>query len=138
MITGSSLELPCLTALPEFATAPKRWTFNGNSCQDPFLYLSSNYVVLLLNCVFFFNVGIDISSEVSGSVRIKKNGLFLFISPITGAHQGQYVCSVNESSVDILQTYDITVTGEKHAVKCVSFIFLRLQNLRKGHCAKLL
>lgn len=137
MITGSSLELPCLTALPEFATAPKRWTFNGNSCQDPFLYLSSNYVVLLLNCVFFY-VGIDISSEVSGSVRIKKNGLFLFISPITGAHQGQYVCSVNESSVDILQTYDITVTGEKHAVKCVSFIFLHLQNLRKGHCAKLL
>lgn len=77
----------------------------------------------------------NISNEVSGSVRIKKDGLYLSISPITATHQGQYVCLVNNTNMDILRTYNITVTGGKHAVVCIFFIFIHLKILRNQHCA---
>lgn len=57
----------------------------------------------------------NISAAVSDSVQIKKDGLYLSISPITSAHQGRYVCLVKHADMDILRTYDITVIGEKHA-----------------------
>lgn len=65
--------------------------------------------------LFFCDVGVHLGSEASGSVRMKKDGLFLFISPISGAHQGRYVCLVNETSGVVRQAYDLTVTGGKHA-----------------------
>lgn len=66
--------------------------------------------------------GVNLSAAVSGSVRIKKDGLYLSISPITAAHQGQYACLVKDTNMDIVRTYEITVIGEKHAVSCVFFI----------------
>lgn len=73
----------------------------------------------------------NISNEVSGSVRIKKDGLYLSISPITATHQGQYVCLVNNTNMDILRTYNITVTGGKHAVVCIFFIVYTFENFEK-------
>lgn len=137
MVTpGSSLELPCLPALTELTTAHKTWTFNGNSCQDPFQYFLSNYIVLIFN-FFFKNIGRDISTEASGSVRIKKDGWDLSISPISTAHQGQYMCLVNETSMDIRSTYDITVTGGKHAVMCIFFIVHILAKFERAALAEL-
>lgn len=66
--------------------------------------------------------GVNLSAAVSGSVRIKKNGLYLSISPITAAHQGQYACLMKGTNMDMERTYDITVIGEKHAVMSVFFI----------------
>lgn len=48
--------------------------------------------------------------------------MYLSISPVTAAHQGQYVCLVNETNMDILRTYDLAVTGGKHAVMCILYI----------------
>ncbi|XP_056892238.1 plasma protease C1 inhibitor [Takifugu flavidus] len=79
--SGSSLELPCLSAVTEFITAPASWTFNG----------------------------VNLSAAVSDSVRIKRDGLYLSISPITAAHQGQYACLVKYINMDIVRTYDIAV-----------------------------
>lgn len=66
--------------------------------------------------------GVNLSAAVSDSVRIKKDGLYLSISPITAAHQGQYACLVKDTNMDIVRTYDVAVIGEKHAVLCVFFI----------------
>ncbi|CAF93615.1 unnamed protein product, partial [Tetraodon nigroviridis] len=82
--TGVSLELPCFPArLPELVTAPITWTFNG----------------------------MNLGAEASDSVRIKENGSYLSIFPVTVAHQGQYVCLVNQTNMNILRAYTITVTA---------------------------
>lgn len=118
MPKGSSLELPCLPVLSEFNASPKVWTFNGNGniCQ----YLSSKLCCSNIKLCFFLNINKDIiiNAEASGSTRMKKDGLFLYISPITAAHQGQYMCLVKENDMDLIRTYDITVIGEKLAVIC--------------------
>lgn len=80
--------------------------------------------------IFLFK-GINISAELSNSVRIKQDGLYLSISPITAAHQGQYMCLVKEANMDMLRTYDIEVTGKKHAV--MFFIVHMLHNAHH-HC----
>lgn len=66
--------------------------------------------------------GVNLSASVSDSVRLKKDGLYLSISPITAAHQGQYACLLKDTNMDIVRTYDIAVIGEEHAVLCVFFI----------------
>lgn len=68
--------------------------------------------------------GVNLSAAVSDSVRIKKDGLYLSISPITAAHQGRYACLVKDTNMDIVRTYNITVIGEKHAVLCVFSLFM--------------
>lgn len=66
--------------------------------------------------IYFFNTGKNISAEWPGSTRVKKDGLYLSISPVTAANQGEYVCWVRETSMEILRTYTVTVDGEEHAV----------------------
>lgn len=64
----------------------------------------------------------NLGAEASDSVRIKENGSYLSIFPVTVAHQGQYVCLVNQTNMNILRAYTITVTGGKHALLCIFFI----------------
>lgn len=66
---------------------------------------------------------------------MKEDGLYLSLSHITAAHQGRYVCLVNETNMDILSRYDITVTGGKHALMCI--LVIRLYLLRNQHGAQL-
>lgn len=66
--------------------------------------------------------GVNLSATVSDSVRIKNDGMYLSISPIIAADQGQYTCLVKDTNMDIVRTYDIAVIGEKHAVLCIFFI----------------
>lgn len=45
---------------------------------------------------------------------IKKNGLYLSLSSVTPADEGEYVCLVQEDNMEILRTYNIIVDGEDH------------------------
>lgn len=76
--------------------------------------------------------GVNLSAAVSDSVHIKRDGLYLSISPITAAHQGHYACLVKDINMDIVRTYDIAVIGEKHAVSCIFHCSCALQNVCEG------
>ncbi|XP_051239618.1 plasma protease C1 inhibitor [Dicentrarchus labrax] len=81
VISGSTLELPCLSIQTEFTSTAITWTFNDN----------------------------DISALPPGSTRVIKDGLYLSLSPVTAAHEGEYACMVKETDMDIIRKYSITV-----------------------------
>lgn len=78
---GSSMELPCLSIQTEFTAATITWQFNGQ----------------------------NISAAVPGSARVKSDGLYLSISHVTAAHEGEYTCLVKGDTTEILRTYRIRV-----------------------------
>ncbi|XP_040000915.1 plasma protease C1 inhibitor [Xiphias gladius] len=82
-ISGSTLELPCLSFQTDFNGAAITWKFNGK----------------------------DIDAQSSGSVRVKKDGLHLYISPVTAASEGEYVCLVKEDNMEMIRMYNITVAA---------------------------
>ncbi|XP_070684079.1 plasma protease C1 inhibitor [Pempheris klunzingeri] len=81
VVPGSTLELPCLSFQTDFTEAAITWKFNGR----------------------------NISTQSPGSATVKKNGMSLAISPITAAHEGEYVCLVKESNVELMRAYNVTV-----------------------------
>uniref|UniRef100_A0A4W6BR61 Serpin peptidase inhibitor, clade G (C1 inhibitor), member 1 n=1 Tax=Lates calcarifer TaxID=8187 RepID=A0A4W6BR61_LATCA len=83
---GSTLELPCLSFQSDFTAATITWQFNGK----------------------------DISEHPYGSVTVKKDGLYLSISPVTAANEGNYVCVMKDDQVEMIRMYNITVDGEIH------------------------
>ncbi|XP_044046955.1 plasma protease C1 inhibitor isoform X2 [Siniperca chuatsi] len=65
----------------EFNGAAITWTFNGNV----------------------------LSAQSTGSARVKKDGLYLSISPVTAANEGEYLCLLKENNMEVIRTYNITV-----------------------------
>ncbi|XP_074555154.1 plasma protease C1 inhibitor [Halichoeres trimaculatus] len=84
VIPGSALELPCISLPTDFTGSPATWKFNGEIMGN-------------------------LTSQPSGSISVKKNGLILSISPVSAAHSGKYECSVKEHNMEISSTYDIKV-----------------------------
>lgn len=60
------------------------------------------------------NAGKDISAQSPGSARVKKDGLYLSISPVTAANEGEYMCLIKENDMEMIRMYNITVDGEEH------------------------
>ncbi|XP_040892483.1 plasma protease C1 inhibitor [Toxotes jaculatrix] len=82
VIPGSTLELPCLSFQTDFDETSITWKFNGED--------------------------IDAQSQ-SGSVRVKKDGSYLSISPVTAANEGGYACLVKSNKIELIRIYNITV-----------------------------
>ncbi|CAB1426902.1 unnamed protein product [Pleuronectes platessa] len=80
---GSTLELPCVMFQSDISGAAITWTFQGK----------------------------DVSPQSTGPVRVKKGGLYLSISPVTSADEGQYVCLVKLNNVEMISSYDIKVAA---------------------------
>lgn len=59
------------------------------------------------------DTGEDISAQSPGSARVKKDGLYLSISPVTAANEGEYVCLIKEDKTEMIRTYNIIVDGEE-------------------------
>ncbi|XP_073322995.1 plasma protease C1 inhibitor [Pagrus major] len=83
VMPGSTLELPCLSIQTEFTDAAITWKFNGK----------------------------EINAQSPGSTTLKKDGLYLAISPVTAADEGDYVCLAKETDVEMIRTYFITVVA---------------------------
>lgn len=49
-----------------------------------------------------------------GSTQVKNGGLYLLISRVTAAHEGEYTCLVKGHATEILRTYRVRVDGENH------------------------
>ena len=67
-----------------------------------------------------FLTGKDVNPESNGPVRVIKDGLFLSISPVTSANQGEYVCLVKDGKADIITSFNIIVSGEIHTLFILS------------------
>lgn len=83
VVPGSTLQLPCLSFQTDFTGATITWTYNGEDISP--------------------------SAQSPGSAEVKKTGLYLSISPVTAAHEGTYVCLVEENNMRMTRTYNITV-----------------------------
>nr|XP_019966774.1 PREDICTED: plasma protease C1 inhibitor [Paralichthys olivaceus] len=83
VIHGSTLELPCVIFQSDISGANITWKFKGK----------------------------DVSPEATGPVRVKKNGLYLSISPVTSANEGEYVCLVKENNVEMINFFKIAVAA---------------------------
>lgn len=98
--------------------------------------LQKNTAIHVIYVNYFFNTGKNVSAEWPGSTRVKKDGLYLSISPVTAANQGEYVCLVRENSMEIIRTYTVTVDGEEHAVsllhKNTFFVIMLLKHFEFG------
>ncbi|CAN9510393.1 unnamed protein product [Ophioblennius macclurei] len=81
VISGSTLELPCLSFQTDLAGAEITWTFNGKA----------------------------INPDNTPSVRVIKGGLYISISPVTPANEGSYVCLMKDDSTEMIRTHNITV-----------------------------
>ncbi|XP_041839418.1 plasma protease C1 inhibitor [Melanotaenia boesemani] len=85
MISGSAVELPCFPSQTDFTGEDITWKFNGNEISPTALS--------------------------SGSAKIIKNGLYLSISPVTFASQGEYMCLAKWNENEVIRRYNITVDG---------------------------
>ncbi|XP_059193608.1 plasma protease C1 inhibitor [Centropristis striata] len=81
VLSGSTMELPCLSFQSDFIGGSITWKFNGK----------------------------DVSAQMPGAPTVKKSGKSLYISHVTAANQGQYVCLINQDQMEIITTYNITV-----------------------------
>ncbi|XP_070842671.1 plasma protease C1 inhibitor [Chaetodon trifascialis] len=81
VIPGSTVDLPCLSIQTEFTEAAIIWKFKGE----------------------------NITAQSPGTTKIKKDGLYLTISPVTAANEGEYVCLVRDANMEMIRSYDITV-----------------------------
>ncbi|XP_060944914.1 plasma protease C1 inhibitor isoform X2 [Limanda limanda] len=80
---GSTLELPCVMFQSDISGAAITWKFQGK----------------------------DVSPQSTGPVRVKKEGLYLSISPVTSANEGEYVCLVKQDNVEMISSYNIKVAA---------------------------
>ncbi|KAK5866116.1 hypothetical protein PBY51_020331 [Eleginops maclovinus] len=91
VVPGSSLELPCFSFQTDFTGAAITWKFNGNE----------------------INANIQ-----NGSPRVKQGGMYLFISLVTAANEGEYSCLIKESDMEMITTYKVTVDASlDHTIK---------------------
>ncbi|XP_037621452.1 plasma protease C1 inhibitor [Sebastes umbrosus] len=81
VVPGSTLVLPCLTFQTDYSAATITWQFNGE----------------------------DVSAQTPGSPRVKQDGMFLSISPVTVANQGEYSCLIKEDNMEIKRSFAVTV-----------------------------
>lgn len=122
MIQGSTVQLPCFHSESVIIDANITWKFNGLIIL---LFFSSTqlYSVIYVSYLwsfFFISIGKDVgpTSESSGSVSVIKDGLYLSISPVTSANEGEYLCLVKRSDDEMIKKYDFTVDGKT----CFSYI----------------
>ncbi|XP_072241195.1 plasma protease C1 inhibitor isoform X2 [Leuresthes tenuis] len=102
MIRGSTVQLPCGPPESDFDGAVMSWKFNGKN---------RSYIV-----------------ESSGSATVIKNGLYLSISPVTSANEGEYVCLAKGLNVESMRRYNLTVDESFHyAVKVTAGTNVALQ-----------
>ncbi|XP_053187052.1 plasma protease C1 inhibitor [Scomber japonicus] len=80
---GTTLKLPCVSFQTDFYAETITWQFNGG----------------------------DIGAQSLSSAAVKKDGLYLSISPVTTAHEGTYVCSVKKNDMELIRIYNITVVA---------------------------
>lgn len=59
---------------------------------------------------------------------IKKNGLYLSISSVTPANEGEYVCLVQEDDMEIVRAYNIKVDGKEHLFPLIHSTYTHFQN----------
>lgn len=82
-----------------------------------FTFYKKSYATLhslsFLNVFFIWCAGKNITADLPGSTQVNKGGLFLLISPVKAAHQGEYTCLVKGDTTEILRTYKIYVDGEQ-------------------------
>ncbi|XP_034393449.1 plasma protease C1 inhibitor [Cyclopterus lumpus] len=83
VIPGSSLELPCLSFQNDFTGAAITWKFNGED--------------------------VLVSAQSPGSPRVKQDGLYLSISPVTAANEGEYLCLIKDNNMEMIRKYRINV-----------------------------
>ncbi|XP_031727364.1 plasma protease C1 inhibitor [Anarrhichthys ocellatus] len=83
LVPGSSLELPCLSFQTDFTGAAITWKFNGED--------------------------VHVSAQSPGSPRVKQDGLYLSISPVTAANEGEYLCLIKKNDMEMIRTYHVTV-----------------------------
>ncbi|XP_034469739.1 plasma protease C1 inhibitor [Hippoglossus hippoglossus] len=96
---GSSLELSCVMFQSDITGAAITWKFQGK----------------------------DVNPESIGTVRVVKDGRYLSISPVTSANEGEYVCSVKENNVEIISSFNITVSASfDYTIKVFQGSVLRL------------
>ncbi|XP_054460206.1 plasma protease C1 inhibitor [Anoplopoma fimbria] len=85
VIPGSSLELPCLSFQTQFTGAAITWKFNG--------------------------IDVSVSAQSPGSPTVKRDGLYISISPVTAASEGEYMCLMKEDNLEMIRTYNIEVAA---------------------------
>ncbi|XP_032387597.1 plasma protease C1 inhibitor [Etheostoma spectabile] len=83
VVPGSTLELPCLSFHTDFSEVAITWKFNGKD--------------------------VSLSDQSPGSSRVKQNGRYLSISPVTAANEGEYTCLMKDNNVELIRTFDIRV-----------------------------
>ncbi|XP_031158599.2 plasma protease C1 inhibitor [Sander lucioperca] len=83
VVPGSTLELPCLSFQTDFSEAAITWKFNGKD--------------------------VSLSDQSPGSPRVKQDGRYLSISPVTAANEGEYTCLIKDNNVEMIRTYNVRV-----------------------------
>nr|XP_040042618.1 plasma protease C1 inhibitor isoform X1 [Gasterosteus aculeatus aculeatus] len=83
VIPGSSLELPCLSFQTGYTGAAITWKFNGED--------------------------VPVIAQSRDSPRVRQGGLYLSLSPVTAANEGEYLCLTKENNMEMTRTYRITV-----------------------------
>ncbi|XP_037328780.2 plasma protease C1 inhibitor [Pungitius pungitius] len=83
VIPGSSLELPCLPFQTGYTGAAITWKFNGED--------------------------VPVTAQSRDSPRVRQGGLYLSLSHVTAANEGDYLCLIKENGMEMIRTYHITV-----------------------------
>ncbi|XP_017272100.1 plasma protease C1 inhibitor [Kryptolebias marmoratus] len=91
MLPGSSVDLPCFFPPSYFPDPNITWTFNGQTIQA--------------------------APPTSGSAQVIKEGLYISISPVTPASEGEYVCLAKVNNVEVIKTYNLTVYSVRNTIK---------------------
>ncbi|XP_042341707.1 plasma protease C1 inhibitor [Plectropomus leopardus] len=100
VISGSTLELPCLSFQNGYIGEAITWKFNGE----------------------------DLSAQSPGLPRIKQGGMLLSISSVTAANQGEYTCTIEDDSMEMTRTYTIEVLASiSYTMKVIQGSIARLQ-----------
>lgn len=75
----------------------------------------SHCIVQYVEFAFFLATGQNLSKspQSPGMAKVKKGGLYLSISPVTTGHEGVYVCSMTKNDMELINSYNIEVDGEK-------------------------
>ncbi|XP_034754143.1 plasma protease C1 inhibitor [Etheostoma cragini] len=94
VVPGSTLELPCLSFHTDFSEVDITWKFNGKD--------------------------VSLSDQSPGSSRVKQNGWYLSISPVTAANEGEYTCVMKENNVEMIRTFNIRVDASvRYTIKVI-------------------
>ncbi|KAM4585318.1 plasma protease C1 inhibitor [Odontesthes bonariensis] len=92
---GSAVKLPCGPPESGFQGAVMSWKFNGKD--------------------------VSFIAESSGSATVSKNGLYLSISSVSSANEGEYVCLAKGLNVEWINRYNLTVDESfSYAVKVIA------------------